>query len=55
MSKSKIIVRISAVVDVEEFTTDKEDLPEVLEDTFRDLLHENAGIETRNINIKVLE
>jgi hypothetical protein len=54
MRKSKITIRVSAEVDTEEFTLDKEELPYILEDMLTDLFHEIIGMKTKDITIKVL-
>jgi len=54
MRKSKITIRVSAEVDTEEFTLDKEELPYILEDMLNDLLHEIVGLETKDINIRII-
>ena len=52
--KSKITIKVSAEVDSEEFTLDKEELPFILEEMIGDLLHEIVGLQTKDVTIRVL-
>ena len=54
MAKSKITIRVSAEVDTEEFTLDKEELPYIMEDMLTDLFHEIIGMKTKDITVKVV-
>ena len=54
MAKSKITIRVSAEVDTEEFTLDKEELPYIMEDMLTDLFHEVIGLKTKDITVKVV-
>ncbi len=54
MRKSKITIKVSAEVDSEEFTLDKDELPYILEDIISDLLYEVVGLQTKDVTIRVL-
>ena len=54
MRKSKITIRVTAEVDSQEFTLDKDELPFILEDIVNDLLHEIVGLETKDVTIRIL-
>jgi len=54
MRKSKIAIKVSAEVDSEEFTLDKEELPFILEEMIGELLHEIVGLQTKDVTIRVL-
>jgi hypothetical protein len=51
---SKVIIKIIAQVETEEFVLDEEELPYILEDMLQDILHEVSGVETKDITIKVV-
>lgn len=54
MSKSKIKISVSAEVDSQEFTLDKEELPFIMEEMLQDLFHEIIGMETKDVTVKVI-
>jgi|TARA_R110000744_G_scaffold11674_8_gene35448 hypothetical protein len=54
MSKSKIRINVSAEVDSQEFTLDKEELPFIMEEMLQDLFHEIIGMETKDVTVKVI-
>tara|TARA_R100001377_G_C3194439_1_gene112027 strand:+ start:889 stop:1056 length:168 start_codon:yes stop_codon:yes gene_type:complete len=54
MSKSKIKISVSAEVDSQEFTLDKEELPFIMEEMLHDLFHEIIGMETKDVTVKVI-
>jgi|TARA_R100001594_G_C3961600_1_gene245543 hypothetical protein len=51
---SKVVIKIIAQVETEEFVLDEEELPYILEDMLQDILHEVSGVETKDITIKVV-
>tara|TARA_Y100000114_G_scaffold150574_1_gene166246 strand:- start:445 stop:615 length:171 start_codon:yes stop_codon:yes gene_type:complete len=55
VTKKKIQIRIIADADTEEFALDIEEIPSVIEDIINDLMHEIAGITTKDITVKVIK
>ena len=53
--QGKIQIRIIADADTEEFALDIEEIPSVIEDIINDLMHEIAGITTKDITVKVIK
>ena len=51
----KVVIKIIADVETEEFVLDKEELPYILEDILIDLLHEISGVKTKDITVKVVK
>jgi|TARA_Y100000817_G_scaffold238232_1_gene190244 hypothetical protein len=49
----KVVIKIIADVETEEFVLDKEELPYILEDILIDLLHEISGVKTKDVTVKV--
>ena len=52
---NKVVIKIIANVETAEFVLDKEEMPYILEDMLEDLLHEIAGVETKDITVKVIK
>ena len=51
----KLVIKIIADVETEEFVLDKEELPYILEDILIDLLHEISGVKTKDVTVKVVK
>jgi|TARA_Y100000114_G_scaffold52517_1_gene47940 hypothetical protein len=51
----KVVIKIIADVETEEFVLDKEELPYILEDILIDLLHEISGVKTKDVTVKVVK
>tara|TARA_R100001126_G_scaffold59759_1_gene33932 strand:+ start:3600 stop:3773 length:174 start_codon:yes stop_codon:yes gene_type:complete len=49
----KVVIKIIADVETEEFVLDKDELPYILEDILIDLLHEISGVKTKDVTVKV--
>ena len=49
----KVVIKIIAKVETEEFVLYEEELPHILEDMLQDVLHEMSGVEVKDITIKV--
>tara|TARA_R100001163_G_C4873559_1_gene74241 strand:+ start:107 stop:274 length:168 start_codon:yes stop_codon:yes gene_type:complete len=47
----KVKIKIIANVDIDEFTPDTEELPDVLEDVIEDLMHEFSGISAKDVSV----
>jgi hypothetical protein len=52
---NKVVIKIIADVETEEFVLDKEELPYILEDILIDLLHEISGVKTKDVTVKVVK
>ena len=51
---NKVVIKIIAKVETEEFVLDEEELPHILEDMLQDVLHEMSGVEVKDITVKVV-
>ena len=51
----KVVIKIIADVETEEFVLDKEELQYILEDILIDLLHEISGVKTKDVTVKVVK
>ena len=51
----KVVIKIIADVETEEFVLDKEELPYILVDILIDLLHEISGVKTKDVTVKVVK
>ena len=51
---NKVVIKIIADVETEEFVLDKDELPYILEDILIDLLHEISGVKTKDVTVKVV-
>jgi hypothetical protein len=51
----KVVIKIIADVETEEFVLDKDELPYILEDILIDLLHEISGVKTKDVTVKVVK
>ena len=51
----KVVIKIIADVETEEFVLDKEELPYILEDILIDLLHEISGVKTKDVTVNVVK
>ena len=51
----KVVIKIIADVETEEFVLDKNELPYILEDILIDLLHEISGVKTKDVTVKVVK
>ena len=49
----KVVIKIIADVETEEFVLVKDELPYILEDILIDLLHEISGVKTKDVTVKV--
>tara|TARA_Y100001973_G_C5114854_1_gene289563 strand:- start:179 stop:352 length:174 start_codon:yes stop_codon:yes gene_type:complete len=52
---NKVVIKIIADVETEEFVLDKDELPYILEDILIDLLHEISGVKTKDVTVKVVK
>ena len=52
---NKVVIKIIADVETEEFVLDKEELPYILEDILIDLLHEISGVKTKDVTVNVVK